>query len=187
MVSIIFLLYATSKCENKQSQDRHSLSVAFAAVILLFTLNLIQTLCITYSITTTFWNVNKEISSWFWRKTGRKYCYFKHIKHLEFIKKGSFIWTELFLFPTNLSTDKRSLLTSTNIGWNVLAKIHYECDTGGILFHRNNADYMSRISDKHITLVQILLHDENCMTYITASKWTATLKFTYYEEYEHSN
>ena len=54
-------------------------------------------------------------------------------------------------------------------------------DTGGILFHHNNADYMSRISDKHITLVQILLHDENCMPYITASKWSATLKFTYYE------
>ena len=45
----------------------------------------------------------------------------------------------MFLFPTHLSTDKYSLLTSTNIGWNVLAKIHYECDTGGILFHRNNA------------------------------------------------
>ena len=92
-----------------------------------------------------------------------------------------------FYFSTNLSTDNRSFLTSTNTGCNVLGKIHYECDTGGIQFHRNIADYKTRISDKRIQQVLVMLYDEDFTPYIPASKWNATLKFLFYEEYESSN
>ena len=92
-----------------------------------------------------------------------------------------------YYFSTNLSTDNRSFLTSANAGCNVLAKIHYECDTGGIQFHRNIADYKTRISDKRIPYVRVMLHDEDFMPYTPASKWSATLEFTFYEEYESSD
>ena len=92
-----------------------------------------------------------------------------------------------FYFSTNLSTDNRSFLTSANSGCNVLAKIHYECDTGGIQFHRNIADYKTRISDKCIPYVRVMLHDEDFMPYTPASKWSATLEFNFYEEYESSD
>ena len=92
-----------------------------------------------------------------------------------------------FYFSTNLSTDNRAFLSSTNAGCNVLAKIHYECETGGIQFHRNIADYKTRISDKRIPYIRVMLHDEDFMPYIPASKWSATLEFTFYEEYESSD
>ena len=92
-----------------------------------------------------------------------------------------------FYFSTNLSTDNRSFLSSTNAGCNVLAKIHYECETGGIQFHRNISDYKTRISDKRIPYIRVILHDEDFTPYIPASKWSATLEFSFYEEYESSD
>ena len=75
-----------------------------------------------------------------------------------------------FYCSTNLSTDNRSFLSSTNAGCNVHAKIPYECEKGDIQFHRNIADYKTRVYDKRIPYICVKLHDEDFMPYIPASK-----------------
>ena len=69
-------------------------------------------------------------------------------------------------------------------GSNVLAKIQFTTDPGGMEFYNNLTVFKTRFYDTNITQLNIVLYDENFDPWVPLSDWSCVLEMTFYEKYD---
>jgi len=67
---------------------------------------------------------------------------------------------------------------------NVLAKIQFTTDPGGMEFYNNLTAFKTRFYDTNITQLNIVLYDENFDPWVPLSDWSCVLEMTFYEKYD---
>ena len=78
-----------------------------------------------------------------------------------------------FYITTNLALGNYSFLNSNYKGVNnVLAKIQFTTESGGLEFYNNFTSFKTRFYDTNITKLHIVLYDENFKPWIPLSDWS---------------
>ena len=68
-----------------------------------------------------------------------------------------------FYFTTNLNTGNYNFVSPTGYGRgsNILAKMQLDVAIGGVVFFRDQTNFMNRFSNQSLTYINVVLYDEN--------------------------
>jgi hypothetical protein len=86
---------------------------------------------------------------------------------------------------TNLNTENAAWVytnaDSNGRASNVLAKVQFDSNSGGINFSTSSKSFKSKITDKYINSITFRLYDEDFVAYVPDIDWSITLDLTFYE------
>ena len=90
-----------------------------------------------------------------------------------------------FYFTTNLNTGNYNFVSPTGYGRgsNILAKMQLDVAIGGVVFFRDQTNFMNRFSNQSLTYINVVLYDENFDPWIPNLLWSCVLEFKFFEEY----